>query len=85
MANNDTHMGDKAIRKEHLGRGILVEKCGGVNDRRHQRDTEKICRALREIGNKNLGTIEIEFFSPEQFREHFSKVSRERFEGEQWQ
>ena len=40
----------------------------------------KLYQTLRRIGVKDASSIEDEFFSPEEFKEHFSKVSEDRFE-----
>ena len=43
-------------------------------------DTRALYKTLRSLGVKDQGVIEEEFFSPEEYRGHFMKVSAERYE-----
>ena len=45
-------------------------------------DIRKLYSALKRIGIKDSTTIEEEYFTPDEFREHFQKVSDQRFERE---
>ena len=45
-------------------------------------DIRKLYSALKKIGIKDSTTIEEEYFKPGEFREHFQKVSDQRFERE---
>ena len=43
-------------------------------------DTRALYKTLRSLGVKDQGVIEEKFFSPEEYRGHFMKVSAERYE-----
>ena len=43
-------------------------------------DIRRMYKTLRYLGGKDLQNIEEEFFSPEEFRRHFMKVSEDRYE-----
>ena len=43
-------------------------------------DIRTIYKLLRAVGIRSLQTIQEEKFSPEEFKEHFMKVSLERYE-----
>ena len=47
-----------------------------------EKNTGKLYKLLKEIGVKDMskGTMQEEFFKPEEYRRHFEKVSTDRFE-----
>ena len=45
-------------------------------------DMVTLYKTLRKIGVGDNSSIEEEFFSPEEFRKHFMKVSEHRYERE---
>ena len=53
-----------------------------VKEAEQRGDTRKMYKTLKKLGCKDLRIFEEEHFSPDEFREHFMKVSENRFERE---
>ena len=53
-----------------------------VKEAEQRGDTRKMYKTLKKMGCKDLRIFEEEHFSPDEFREHFMKVSENRFERE---
>ena len=53
-----------------------------VKEAEQRRGTRKMYKTLKKLGCKDLRIFEEEHFSPDEFREHFMKVSENRFERE---
>ena len=62
-----------------VGRGKKIKDC---KEAEKEKNTGKLYNLLKEMGVKdmNKGTMQEEFFTPEEYRRHFDKESTDRFE-----